>query len=203
MELEEMQAVWSQMSDQIEKQKKITDKMIMMMTQEQYRKKLNKIAYPEIIGAVICYSVAIIILFNLEKLDNWYTLLSGLISVVTLLILPILSLKWISKMRNINISGNSYKETLIEYTKGKKRFKKTMKLGYYLGFVLMFMIIPVSSKLINGKDFFAETKSIWPMVISIPLAIVFFFIFTRWVYKSYITSMNSAEVLIKELEEQD
>ncbi len=203
MELEEMQAVWSQMSDQIEKQKKLTDKMIIMMTQEQYRKKLNKIAYPEIIGAVICYSVAILILFNLEKLDNWYSLVSGLISVVALLVLPVLSLKWISKMRNINISGNSYKETLIEYTKGKQRFKKSMRLGYYLGFVLMFVIMPVSSKIIKGKDLFTETKSIWPIVIAIPLAIIFFFVFTKWVYKSYTGSMNSAEVLIKELEEKE
>lgn len=203
MELEEMQTVWSQMSDQIEKQKKLTDKMIIMMTQEQYRKKLNKIAYPEMIGAIICYSTVILILINLNKLDNWYTLLSGLISIVILLVLPVLSLKSINQMRKVNIAGNNYKETLIEYSKGKKRFQVVVKMGFYMGFLLMFVIMPVTSKILNNKDLFSETKSIWPFVIGIPIAIIFFITFSRWVSKCYTNNINSAELLFKELEDND
>ncbi|PKV51244.1 hypothetical protein ATE84_3318 [Aquimarina sp. MAR_2010_214] len=203
MELEEMQTVWSQMSDQIDKQKKLTDKMIIMMTQDQYRKKLNKIAYPEMIGAIICYSVVILILVNLNKLDNWYTLLSGIISTVILLVLPILSLKSIYQMRKINIARNNYKETLLEYSKGKKRFQVATKMGVYLGFVLMFVIMPVTSKIINNKDLFSETKSLWPFAIAIPVAIIFFIVFVRWVGKCYNNNINSAETLFKELEDVD
>jgi NADH:ubiquinone oxidoreductase subunit 6 (subunit J) len=203
MELEEMQTVWSQMSDQIEKQKKLTDKMIIMMTQEQYRKKLNKIAYPEMIGAIICYSTVILILINLNKLDNWYTLLSGLISIVILLVLPVLSLKSINQMRKVNIAGNNYKETLIEYSKGKKRFQVAAKIGFYMGFILMFVILPVTTKILNNKDLFSGTKSIWPMAIAIPFAIVIFIAFSRWVGKCYTNNINSAELLFKELEDND
>ncbi|RKM87681.1 hypothetical protein D7036_24890, partial [Aquimarina sp. BL5] len=60
MELEEMKEVWSEISGQLEKQKKLTDKMIIMMTQEQYRKKWNKIAYPEILGTIICFGMALL-----------------------------------------------------------------------------------------------------------------------------------------------
>ncbi len=201
MELEEMQTIWSQMSDQIEKQKKLTDKMIMMMTQEKYRKKLNRIAYPEMAGAVICFGAAILIVINLDKLDNWYTLVSGVLSLATLIVLPVLSLRFINRMRKINIAANNYKETLLEYAKIKKQFQSATKAGYYLGFILMFVILPVTTKILNGKDLFAETHSIWPIIIAIPVAIVFFVVFSRWVYRSYNNNINSAESLIKELEE--
>ncbi|MBQ0733307.1 hypothetical protein [Aquimarina celericrescens] len=199
MELEEMQAVWSQMSDQIEKQKKLTDKMIIMMTQEKYRNKMNRIAYPEMIGGVVCYAIAIVILLNISKLDNWYSLLSGIISLIVLLILPILTLRSINRMRNLNIAGNSYKQTLIQYSRAKKQFHKLTTVGYYLGFVLMFTIMPVTSKIIKGRDFFTETKNPWFFVIAIPVAITFFILFSRWALKCYKNNINSAESLIKEL----
>ncbi|MBQ4819381.1 hypothetical protein [Aquimarina sp. MMG016] len=201
MELEEMQAVWADLSSQLEKQKKLTDKMIIMMTQEKYKKKWNRIAYPEILGTIICYGVAILILINIGKLDNWYTLLSGLISVVVLLILPVLSLRSIFRMRKLNIAENDYKDTLMQYAKGKKRFQSSMKLGYYLGFILMFAIMPVTTKLLNNKDLFTETTKIWPFLISIPLAVVFMIFFSKWVYKSYNRNIIEAENLIKDLEE--
>ncbi len=201
MELEEMQEVWSQLSGQLEKQKKLTDKMIIMMTQEKYRSRLNKIAYPEMIGTVMCYGMGIFILININKLDNWYTLLSGIISMIVLFILPILSLRSINKMRKVNIAANSYKETLLAYAKGKKQFQNGMKWGYYFGFILMFTIMPVTTKLLNNKDLFEGTKSIWPFVISIPLAITFFIVFSKWVFKHYISNINSAQSLIEELEE--
>ncbi|GAA4277378.1 hypothetical protein [Aquimarina mytili] len=203
MKLEEMQAVWSEMGDQLEKQKKLTDKMISMMIQEKYRNKLNKIAYPEILGAIICITAAVMILLNFNMLDNWYTQVSGIISILVLLLFPILSLRSINRMSKVDIAGNNYKETLLEYAKGKKQFMKVMKLSYYLGFILMFVIMPVTSKLIKGKDIFAESISVWTYGIAIPLAISFFIIFSRWVYKSYQNNIDAAESLINELEEND
>ncbi|MHA7057358.1 hypothetical protein ACWGOQ_0009085 [Aquimarina sp. M1] len=64
-----------------------------MMTQEQYRKKWNKIAYPEMLGTVICYSVAIMIFANIRALETWYNILLGVLSATILLVLPVLSLR--------------------------------------------------------------------------------------------------------------
>ncbi len=41
MEFEEMQSVWQEMSAEIEKQKKITDSIIIKMTKSNYRNKIN------------------------------------------------------------------------------------------------------------------------------------------------------------------
>ncbi len=201
MELEEIQAVWSEMSNQLEQQKKLTDKMILMMTQQKYRNKLNSIVYPEMIGAIICYIMALFILLNLSKLDNWYTMLSGVITVLIVSILPILSLGTINRMRKLDVATNNYKQTLMQYAKAKKNFQKVTRASYYLGFIVMFTILPVTSKLINGKDFFSETNSVWTLVIAIPIGIFFFIFFSRWVIKCYTDNVNSAESLIKDLEE--
>ncbi len=203
MELEEMQAVWSELSDQLETQKKLTNKMIIMMTKEKYRSKINKIAIPEILGTVICYGTIVLILANFSRLDNWYNMLSGLISMVILLILPVLSLRSIHRMKRIDIAKNSYQQTLLSYTKAKKRFQTVAKWGYYLSFVLMFAILPVSAKVLNNKDLIADSKSVWPFVVAIPLAIAFVIFFAKWVMRSYNSNINAAENLIKEISEVD
>ncbi|WP_298540243.1 hypothetical protein [uncultured Aquimarina sp.] len=203
MELEEMQAVWSEISGQLEKQKKLTDKMIIMMTQEQYRKKWNKIAYPEIFGTIICFSMAILIFANINTLETWYNIILGVICAIILLVLPILSLRSINKMSGINFYENSYKDTLIKYTKNKKQFQLLQKFSYYLSFVLIFLILPVTSKIIGGKDMFTGVKNIWPLIVFIPLGITFFIFFAKWVKKCYGKNINEAENILKDLQAEE
>ncbi|MDH7445569.1 hypothetical protein [Aquimarina sp. 2201CG14-23] len=203
MELEEMQSVWSEISGQLEKQKKLTDKMIIMMTQEQYRKKWNKIAYPEIFGSIICFSVALLIFINIDKLETWYNILFGLASASILITLPILSLRSINKMSGINFSNNSYKDTLIQYTKNKKQFQSLQKVAYYLSFILIFLILPVTSKIMGGKDMFTGIKNLWALIIFIPIGILFFVFFTKWVRKCYGNNINEAENILKDLQAEE
>ncbi|MFD2562411.1 hypothetical protein [Aquimarina rubra] len=203
MELEEMQTVWSEISGQLEKQKKLTDKMIIMMTQEQYRKKWNKIAYPEIFGTIICFSMAILIFANISTLETWYNIILGISSAVILLVLPVLSLRSINKMSGIDFYTNSYKDTLIKYTKSKKQFQSLQKISYYLSFLLIFLILPVTSKIIGGKDMFTGVKNIWPLIIFIPLGITFFVFFTKWVKKCYGKNINEAENILKDLQTEE
>lgn len=76
-----------------------------------------------------------------------------------------------------------------------------MKWSYYLGFILMFAIMPVTAKIVNDKDIFLGVNSTWTLVTAIPLAILFFIVFSKWTMKWYSKNVNSAESLIKDLEE--
>ena len=89
MDLEEIQTIWSEMSDQLEQQKKLTNELIMKMTQERYRTKFDKITFYESIGAVICFLAAIYFLVNINKLDTWYLLACGIFTIAFLILLPI------------------------------------------------------------------------------------------------------------------
>src|SRR5450631_4237843 len=112
MELEEMKNLWEEMSIGIEKQKRITDSLIVKMTHISYRNKIIKILVPEIIGTFVCFAGAVFILIHFQKLGVWYLLVCGIISVLILFLLPVLSIKSIRKIRSIisqkTITSNPY-----------------------------------------------------------------------------------------------
>jgi hypothetical protein len=198
MDLEEIQTIWSEMSYQLEQQKKLTNEIIMKMTQERYRTKFDNITFYETIGAVICFLAAIYLLVNINKLDTWYLLACGIFTIAFLIILPVITLGLLGKIKRMNIVKNSLKETIVGYTKAKNQLLLMQRVGIYLSFVLMFTCLPVFSKIMNNKDLFLQSK-IW--LIYLPIMAIFLFFFTRWGYKCYKNITNSAENILKELED--
>ncbi len=199
MELEEMQAIWSQMSDQIENQKKLTNKLIMEMTQERFKNKIGIISKYEGMGAVICFAAAILILFQLSKLDTWYLLISGIFTIAYLILLPIYILRSINTMKRINIISNTYKETLIEYAKNRKQFLFSQRLGIYLNFILMIVSLPVIIKLFKDEDIFVTNVEV--LYWYIPIMTLFLTFFSKWGYGKYKRLTASATKILEELQE--
>jgi hypothetical protein len=195
MELEEMKTLWEEMSVEVEKQKKLTDSLIIKMTRADYRNKLNKIMLPEAIGTLVCLIGTVFILVNLQKLNTWYLLACGVVSALILVLLPVLSIKAIRKMQSVNISNNNYKQLLLEYTDSKIQFVFVQKLSYCFGALLMIAILPVMGQLIGGKDFFVTTRLWYWYAIVFP----FFYWFSKSVFKSYNKTSADAENILKEL----
>ncbi|AXT59636.1 hypothetical protein D1816_04450 [Aquimarina sp. AD10] len=199
MELEEMQAIWSQMSDQIENQKRLTNKLIMEMTQERFKNKIGIISKYEGMGALICFAAAILILFQLSKLDTWYLLTSGIFTIAYLIFLPIYILRSINTMKRINIISNTYKETLIEYAKNRKQFLFSQRLGIYLNFILMIVSLPVIIKLFKDEDIFVTNVEV--LYWYIPIMTLFLIFFSKWGYGKYKRLTASATKILEELQE--
>ena len=199
MKVEELQSIWSDMSTQLEHQKKLTDEIIIEMTQIRYTNKLRKIARYEGTGAIICFILAVTIMLNFGKLDSWYLQLCGIFTTSFLLILPVLVLRSIRAMQRINISSGSYSENLEAFTKARNQFLFIQRIGIGLAFVLILTTLPVSSKIIKGKDMFADSSAwIW----YIPIMIIFLVLFSRWGYRAYKNITASAEDMIRELAEK-
>jgi len=196
MELEEMKTIWGEMSAAIEKQKMLTDALIIRMTQADYRNKINKILIPEAVGSAVCFAAFLFILINLQKLDPWYLMVCGIMSSLIIILLPVLSVKAIYKMHSINIGGNNYKQSLLEYSKGKLQFVFVQKLTFYLGSLLILTLVPVMGKLIANADMFKVTRLWYCYVIMFP----FFYWFATWVFKQYRKIIQGAENILKELE---
>ncbi len=121
----------------------------------------------------------------------------GIFTIALLLILPVITLRLLGKIQRMNIVKNSFKETIVSYTKTKNQLLLMQRVGIYLSFVLMFTCLPVFSKIMNNKDLFLQGK-IW--LTYIPVMVIFLFLFTRWGYKCYKNITNSAENILKELE---
>lgn len=155
-----------------------------------------KIFIPELIGALTCFAVVLYILISFQKLDIWYLMACGVVSVFILVLLPILSFKAIHKIRSVNILNNNYKQSLLEYSKGKRQFVFIQKLSFYLGAVLLLTVLPVMGRLIGGKDFFVETH-LW---LWYAIGYLFFYGFSKWVFSKYNKAAAEAEEILKELE---
>src|SRR5882757_4424068 len=196
MELEEMKTLWTEMSVEIEKQKKLTGSLIIKMTQANYKNKINKILIPEATGSIICFASLVFILINIQKLNNWYLLTCGIISVIILFVLPILSIKAVRRMMSVNILNSDLKRSLLEYSKSKKQFVSVQKLNFYLGAILMLTTLPVTAQIIGETDLFIKTR-LW---LWYAIAFPFFYGITKWVFKSYNKTSTAAENILKELD---
>ncbi len=199
MELEEMQAAWSQMSQQLEAQKKLTDEIILKMTKQRYQNHWNKIATPEKIGGVICYAAVIALIINFNKLDTLALQISGVLCIIILTILPILSLKTIRDLQHIDISENNYKQTMEAFVKGKKRFINFQKLNIGISFLFMLLTIPVSAKLFNGENLFETMDK--KLLIALPVCFFFFYLLIRFVSKCYKGVIKNSEAILEDIKE--
>lgn len=197
MELEEMKTVWQDLTKELNQQKKLTNKIILKMTQQEYKSKINKIAIPEVIGSVFCFGMAITLLVNLPLYHNPLTMACGIVSIVILLALPVASLRSIRRLNSINLTQNSYKETLMEYRLGRRQLKVVQQVGFVLSFFLLFTSLPPLSMIMKGKDLFAESSTwLW----YVPFGVLFFALFTFYVYRCYKSIIHSTDQLIEDLE---
>jgi len=198
MNLEDMQNVWSEMTKKIEKQEHLTNQLIMEMTQQKFKNKIGIINKYESGGAIICFIAALFIILNLDKLDTWYLMASGIFVVAYLVIIPMLVLRSIINMQQLDIAGNNYRQSLIDFTKRRKHFLLMQRIALFLNIILVMIILPVFSKIAKGKDLFLDGGNIWYWYL--PLMLVFLIPFSRWGYKSYKKMTASAEILLEELE---
>ena len=199
MEIEEIQATWSKLGSELEKQRKLTNKIIMEMTQQRYSNKFKTISTIETMGALICVLTGIYILFNMNTLDTWYLLACGILTVAFLLAMPVLVLTSLHKIKNIDILKNSYSDTVVTYAKAKRNLLLIQQLGLYASFVLMFSTAAVFSKIWSNVDFFTIERDGW-LYGSIIVATIVVIFFARWGYRCYVNITSSAEGILKELD---
>lgn len=195
MDLEIMKDQWNKMSEELAQQKLVNKNLVMEMTKNRFRNKISTIEKYEGLGLVICIPAAIFLLFNLYKMDTAYLMVCAIYCIAVLLVLPLLTFKLIGQMKESAISTNSYKQSLLDFAKSRKRFLLIQKSSWLWGILLMIAILPVSNKIGGSSE---------PIDIN-PLFYVFGFVyvvvFTRWGYRKYDSMTAQAEELLRELRE--
>ncbi|MDT0554610.1 hypothetical protein [Patiriisocius hiemis] len=199
MELEEMKSLWSSLSDKVAKQELVNKKLVMEMTQQKYKNKFKTLLNYEIVGSVICFLTAVLILFNLDKMDTWYLMTCAVFSLAFILVLPVLVLKNLIGIKNITIVNSTYKQTITHFAKEKKRLMLIQQIGLSFSVVLMFTTMPVFSMIFNNKDFFKQEYGVgfWIFIGVLAIGVL---LFSLWGYRCYKRIMSSAEDLLKGIE---
>jgi magnesium-transporting ATPase (P-type) len=199
MDLEEMKSLWSSLSEKVAKQELVNKKLVMEMTQQKYKNKFSTLNKYETSGAILCFIFAFVILLNIGKMNTWYLQASAILTLLFLIVLPIFSLGAIKGMQKMDISKNTYKETVLEFSRRKKRMLLFQQLNMYLSIFLMWLVLPVFSMIFNGKDFFQQEHSTF-LYVFIIITSIGVLLFARWGYGCYKRITASAEELLKELE---
>jgi len=188
MELEEMQAAWSEMTSELDQQKKLTNELIMKMAQQEYTSNINKVLRAEIVGAIICFATIIYIAVNFAKFQSWQSQLSAVILILTLLIMSVGSLFTLKKLKEIDLQKDNLSGTIRKYAKYKKFTIQFQKASVFVGFFVLFASSAVFSVLFNGKDVFLEiepTSMILPMILGIIIFTGIAFVGSRFYRKSF------------------
>jgi len=202
MDFEQMQAVWSKMDTELQKQKKMTDKLILQMTQEKYTNKFRKLATIETIGAFVCFIAGLFLLFNFYKLETWYLMLCGGITIAYLFAMPLFVLRPLYTLKRIKIDTNSFADTLQTFNDSKKQVLLAQRVGMYLNFLLFIFMIPTMNKMFNNKDMFLQLEGT-TFYITLVVAVVVMILISRWGYKCYKNVTNSAENILNDIDSAD
>lgn len=198
MELKEMKSLWSDLSVKVEKQDRINRELILEITKQKFKSRLNSIQVAELLGAVVCFAGAAYFIVNFGKLEIWYNQVFALMNILIAVILPLLSLSTIYAMKNLQIGSESPIAILKEFTKRKLRFWQVQRLSLVLASVYLLTILLPFAEL-QGKSEVLISRSFG--LIYIPLGFAFLLIFSGWVWKKYKRGIAASEELLRELAE--
>ena len=196
MELDEMKATWEALSNRLQKQEVLTNQVIEKMTTDNYRSKVNRIAYSEYIGTIICYIGAAYLITNFPKITGITIQILCITAVLLLFTLPVISLKSVKGLKNLNISTAGYAEILREYMLNKVRFQRLQKWNVVLALLLLLTFLPVITA-IMGKDI-TTAPNFWTLIL--PIGILLFSTFAIWVLRYYNRILRNAEEELKEID---
>lgn len=197
MELEEMKSLWADLSLQVEKQDKIQKKLLLQITKQKFRNKMNNIRIPELLGSLVCVGYAMYFLGRFGDFELWYNQVFALITIFIMIALPTASLSAIKGMRNLHIDTETPATILDKFTKSKVRFWKVQRYGMIFGAILLITIIPPLTEL-NGSIEKIQNPLFW--MIYIPAGLVFMYFLTRFVYKKYRRTIAASEKMIRDID---
>ena len=198
MELDEMKSLWADLSLQVEKQDKIQKEILLQITKQKFRSKMNGIRIPEILGSLVCVAYAVYFLSRFGEIELWYNQVFALVTILIMIALPTASLTAIKGMQNIRIDSEKPAVLLEKFIKNKVRFWNVQRYGVFFGAVVMITILPPLYEL-NDSLSAISTPIFW--MIYIPLGLVFLFIFSRWLLNKYKRVIESSEKMLQELHE--
>jgi hypothetical protein len=198
MELDELKNTWDNSNNPPEQKQLITIKMIDQMTQKKYHSKIKKIAYPEIIGVIICLISAFFIGIYFYKLDTTFLQGAGIMSILLLVTLSIVSFLSLRQL-NIPVDVNRpYAATLKIFATQKLQFFKLQKINAVLSYLLLVSILILISKFFNGRAI-SDIKYFW--IYSFSFGYIFLLFYSKWVAKYYKKTVKQSEELLQDLQQ--
>lgn len=195
MELNDLKNTWDNAGNK-KHQQNLTSKLIDQISQTRYVSKINRIAYPEMIGSVICILTAMFIGFTFYKLETVFFQAVGIISILLLLSISVISFLSLRQLKLSNDFSRPYADTLRMFATQKLIFSKLQKININLSYLLLVVVIILLPKILSDQDV-TDSKYFW--MFSFSFGYIFLFYFSKKVSKYYQNTLRRSEELLNEL----
>lgn len=192
MELEEIKSVWKEMSQDIERQKNLTNDLIIEMAHRKSSSRIKTIMYAESVGALVSVFAAIYLIINFGSFDYSGSTVAAVGLIMVLILSCVLGVRIVMQARDINISTLSYLQVLNNFNKLKATLRVYKRLSQVLYVLMPFLILPVFTDLVFDKNIFDDTSEfIETLVICIIVLPVVWWVVLKF-YKSNLRQVSKA-----------
>lgn len=152
MDLDEMKTAWTDLSQELDAQKRLTREVILKMTQEKSNSRLGRIIMAEGIGVFITVLAIIYLAANAYKLTHW-TGIAGFIGLMLILILGLsFGLRIIRQARKINVLTNTYTEVIRHFDDFRAMLRQYKKFSIWISVLSTVLVVPVMTEIFLGKN---------------------------------------------------
>ncbi len=189
-----MKSLWQDLSLKVENQQKIQKELIMEMTKEKFKKKLDGIRIPEMLGTVIAFGYAAYLIFNFGQLNFWFTQVFASFNILQFLLLPLASMRAVYRMRTLEINHLATAEMLARFQETRKSFWRVQQWAAILSGVMILTIVPVLGDIHGKFEKFAQAE-FW--MVYVPLGLAFIYFFSRFVLRKYKKLMDQSEDILQ------
>lgn len=149
MELEEMKSVWTHLSDQLEEQKRLTQDLILKMTREKSRSRLNRIVRMEAFGVTFSALFLIFIASQFYRLSDWLAITGAIGTSLILALAIVIGIRIIQKANRIDIAKNSYHQTWNDFKSLTKLLGNYKRLSIWINVAAPFFMFPTAFALLG------------------------------------------------------
>lgn len=199
MELEQMKAIWSDMSTRLDRQQEVTDQLILKMAHEKSSSRLGRIIIAESLGIVFTAILLILLVSRFDQLDNWLTITGGIVTMLIFLLSIAMGGRIIQQARKINLVTQTYQQNLANFTALKKTLGFYKRLSIIINIVMPFFLLPVVFQLLLDKDLLQDFASYgWALLLTGLITPVALYLIIRY----YRRNMAQVSKAIRETEDR-
>lgn len=200
MDFDSMKETWLKMSEDLEKQKKLTSEIILKMAHEKSSSRLNRIIRLELFGCAVAVGMLVYIFINFARLDNWLTITGGFGTTAILIAALLMSANIIKKARKIDVLKTTYSDIISDFQDLTKTLGLYKRISIALNVVMPFLLLPLFAKLIADKDLLTDLDEFKEnLIITFILVPPILYIIIRY----YAKSMSKVKQAIHELKDRD
>lgn len=178
-------------------QQQLFSGIIDRMTAAKYNSTINRIAYPEIAGSIICLMAVIYIAAHFHQLDSLYLKATGVLSIAVLLALSAISFISLQQLKMKGDPGKPYAVTLRLFATRKMQFYRLQKINITLSYLLLVTVIVLMARFFNGRDI-TGSNIFW--ISSFSIGYLFLTFFSGLVKRYYKNSLKQTEELLQALQ---